>query len=199
MVPVHKKGSENEIDNYRPISLLPIISKVLETVIKNQFVDFFNINNIIDKAQHGFQKNKSTTTALADVENQVLSAMDIGDSVIGLFCDLSKAFDCVHHETLLKKLEFYGVRGMALKWCKSYLLGRKQKVMVRHESKMGECTDHSSGWETITSGVPQGSVLGPLFFLIGINDIQKFMKHIKLTLFADDITAVIIQNCISCD
>ena len=195
VTPLYKKDDPTNINNYRPISLLPIISKILETIVKNRLCKFLENNKILSNSQHGFQKNKSTTTALAELENLTLKAIDKGNA-LGIFCDLSKAFDCVHHNTLLKKLEIYGIRDITLKWFESYLTGRKQKTKIRYEDQKGTCSEFYSDWLETEAGVPQGSVLSPTIFLLYINDIQKFVEHIKLILFADDITALIIANCL---
>lgn len=186
-VPIHKKGNIEELANYRPISVLPIMSKVLETVVKVQLTNFFEVHSLLNDAQHGFRRGRSTTTALLSLASKITDAFEDGDSLALTLCDLSKAFDCVPHNILLKKLEMYGVQGIAHKTLTSYLVNRKQVVSIAGATSKSRNVAH---------GVPQGSVLGPLLFLILVNDLSLGSRAL---LFADDTTLITrgrLQNTI---
>ena len=184
VVPIYKSKDKQMLNNYCPISLLPIFSKILEKVIHHKLFNFLDINNTLFSSQYGFRKNHSTVNAVTELVSHVIKAMDRKENTIGVFLDLSKAFDTVNHNIMLRKLEFYGIRGIALQWFKHYLSGRKQYVMFNNTQ---------SSMQYITCGVPQGSVLGPLLFLIYINDIPNCLKHSKSIVFADDTT--IFTSC----
>lgn len=189
VVPLFKKGDTNDYENYRGISLLTSISKVFEVNIKNQLLKFLNRNNLLSKSQHGFMESRSTESALCEFQMLIADAMDKNLSVLGLFIDFSRAFDMVNHEILLKKLEYYGIRGQPLDLFKSYLSKRKQYVKVN-----GVKSDSL----TINQGVPQGSVLGPLLYLVYSNDLiyylQKKSSGINVISYADDTNVVIVEN-----
>ena len=177
IIPIHKGDSQNMTGNYRPISLLPIIGKILEKVMYLRIYDFLDKHGVITKSQYGFQKNKSTEDALLELHTKVLDAFENKKVACGIFLDFAKAFDTVNHEILLHKLEYYGIRGLSLSWFRSYLSDRQQCV------KNG---DIKSDFTTVKHGVPQGSILGPLLFLLYINDIVLFLKRLQFLLFADD-------------
>ena len=162
------------LNNYRPISILPIFSKTLETVIYQRLFNFLNTNNALVSSQCGFRKNHSTINAVTELVSRVFNAMNRKENTVSVFLDLSKAFDTVNHNMLLRKLEFYEIRGIALQWFKHYLTGRKQYVMYNNTQSSMQC---------ITFGVPQGSVLRPLLCLIYINDIPNCLKHSKYIVF----------------
>ena len=167
------------IDNYRPISILSYLSKILEKLMHKRIYKFLIKNNIIYNLQFGFRQNYSTNLALVELLENIRHSLDNGEYTIGLYLDLSKAFDTVNHNILLNKLDHYGIRGHTLAWFESYLTNRKQYVLVdNNKSELGK----------ITTGVPQGSVLGPLLFIIYMNDICNVIKNntAKLMLFADD-------------
>ena len=176
--PIHKKSDKQLINNYRPISLLPICSKLLEKIIFNQLYSFFNDNNLITKNQSGFRAGDSTTNQLIELVNDIHKSFDNRCSfeVRSIFLDISKAFDKVWHEGLIFKLKQNGVCGPLIKLLVNYLKNRKQKVVINGSS---------SNYFQIKSGVPQGSVLGPLLFLIYINDLEKQIIS-KIKFFADD-------------
>ena len=175
--PIFKKGDSHEISNYRPISLLPSISKVLEKIVYNRLFDFLNTHNILNSNQYGFRKNHSTDQALIQIYDKITNAMANKQHVIGIFLDLSKAFDTLDHNILLYKLEFYGIRGQALSWFKDYLIKRKQYVTFN---------GLNSDLLPVECGVPQGSILGPLLFLLYVNDLSNTSSLLSFVLFADD-------------
>ena len=177
MVPLFKADDQSLFTNYRPISVLPSFSKFLERIIYNRLYDYLTNLHILCDNQFGFRKNHSTTLALIDLHEKISSAIDRGELAVGVFLDLSKAFDTVNHSILFDKLEHYGIRGLALKWIKSYFSNRLQFV---------EYNGYVSSRANIMCGVPQGSILGPLFFLLYINDIINTSTILQLILFADD-------------
>ena len=177
--PLHKAKSLLDINNYRPISLLPVISKILEKIIHVRLTQFFHKHKVIFEGQYGFRKQRSTTDAILDLAGNVIDGFNKGMFTIGLFLDMSKAFDSIKHETLLKKLELYGIRGIALNWLKSYLTSRNIKVMFKEAL--------SDKFE-VNFGAPQGSVLGPLLYIILSNDLPKCLKFSRAVMFADDTT-----------
>ena len=179
VIPLHKGDSVLSVSNYRPISLLPIFSKIFERLVYNQFIVYIENNKILDELQFGFQKNKSTEHAISAIINKITKASSKNFSSYCIFLDFAKAFDTVNHDILLNKLEYYGVTNTTLNLFRSYLSDREQVVEVN-----GVLSD----WGKIKHGVPQGSILGPLLFLLYINDISKSSNILQFFLFADDTT-----------
>ena len=193
VVPIFKNGDLTEVNNYRPISILPFFSKILEKLMYNRLIDFFDKYDILHQNQFGFRTKHSTNIALAYLINKIVTAHDKKDIVLGVFIDLKKAFDTVNHDILIKKLEFYGVRGITLKWIVSYLSERSQYV------SFDGCNSAIGG---ISCGVPQGSILGPLLFLVYVNDLCNVSSIVECLLYADDtslyVTGSNINEMIQC-
>ena len=177
VIALFKSGSSEEVNNYRPISLLPVFDKIIEKLMHKQLYAFLELHNILFKNQFGFRKKCSTAHSLIEITEKIKESIDSGKFGCGIFIDLKKAFDTVNHKILLQKLEHYGIRGMPLKWFESYLTDRKQYVFYNGVS---------SDSKTLSCGVPQGSVLGPLLFLIYINDLPNISDKLQFFLFADD-------------
>ena len=184
VVPIHKAKSKQEVTNYRPISLLPLFNKIFEKLMHIRLIKFLELHKIIFKHQFGFQKEKSTSLAILDLCTQLVEAIENKKFSCCIFLDLAKAFD-TDHAILISKLEYYGIRGIALEWFKSYLTNRTQKVSIN-----GTLSDSGH----IKFGVPQGSVLGPLLFLLYINDMPLTSSTLKFHLFADDTSIFFSHN-----
>ncbi len=178
VTPIYKDGDKCDVSNYRPISVLPIISKIIERAVHNQLYRFLTENNILNACQSGFRSNHSTTTTLLDVSDFILSNMNQGNVTGALFLDLKKAFDTVNHSLLIEKLKSYGVTGNTLKWFISYLSGRTQAVNVNSTI---------SDSKLIDIGIPQGSIIGPLLFIIYVNSLPDCI-NCKCVMYADDTT-----------
>jgi hypothetical protein len=178
------------MSNYRPISLLTT-SKVLEKVMYNRLSHYLKTNNILVPEQFGFRKGISTENAAFKLIDSVLKSLNQKLHVGEIFCDLAKAFDCVNYEILLTKLHYFGIQGATASWFRSYLTDKKQKI----EMKSAYATQSAcSNWGTIEHGVPQGSILGPLIFIIYINDLPQTVNTLAIPIiFADD-TSVIISS-----
>ena len=178
VIPIYKSGDRRSMDNYRPISLLTTFSKIIEKIVATRLTIFLNNNQIISKWQFGFRAQHSTVHPMLHYTNFLSKSFNEKKHSLSIFCDLKKAFDCCDHTILLSKLEKYGIRGTELAWFESYLFNRKQFVSINGKN---------SSLADIVIGVPQGSILGPLLFLIYINDLPLATKLFTL-LFADDTT-----------
>ena len=176
VTPIHKKGDRTDPSNYRPVSLTSQVCKVLESIIRDKIVEHLDKYNLLNNSQHGFREGRSCLTNLLETLEQWTEIIDDGDCVDVAYLDFRKAFDLVSHEHLIYKLSKYGISGQILSWIKDFLKNRTQKVVIRGTE---------STTRNVTSGVPQGSVLGPILFLIYINDLPLNVIS-PLSLFADD-------------
>ena len=176
IVPVHKKNDKQCLNNYRPISLLPICSKIFERLIFNEMFEFFIENDLISQHQSGFKPGDSCINQLLSITHEIDQSFDGGFDVRSVFLDLSKAFDKVWHDGLIFKLKQNGISNNLFNLLSNFLINRKQRVVLNGQT---------FSWAVVNAGVPQGSILGPLLFLIYINDIgDGFSSNAKL--FADD-------------
>ena len=184
-VPLYKSKAKDDKNNYRPISLLLTISKLLEKIMYSRTYNFLAQNNQIYTSQYGFRTGHSCQDAIAELIGEITRNMDEGLYTIGVFLDLSKAFDTLEHGVLLEKLSIYGIRGVALKWFQSYLEKRQLRVkcMTAASSK-----EEYSNYEQVTYGTSQGSCLEPLLFLIFSNDLFRKLDYCSNLQFADDTT-----------
>ena len=179
VIPIFKKGEKTEFNNYRPISLLPSISKIYERIIHEQLMNYFVQSNLLFPSQYGFRPKHSTDLAAAEIIDRLTKTLDEGGKSLAIFIDMSKAFDTLDHNILISKLKYYGLSEMSLKLMQDYISGREQ--FVDFNGTLSDC-------DKIMTGVPQGSILGPLLFILYINDFALSSDIFNFILFADDAT-----------
>lgn len=184
VIPVYKSGSKTEINNYRPIALTSTISKIIEKCIKLRLCNFLETENLLSNAQFGFRRGRNTEDAIAEVTDFIVSGFNEGLKTLAVFLDLSKAFDTVKHHILLEKLKNYGIRGSAQNLFRTYLENRTQVVKIGNSA---------SSARRVECGVPQGTVLGPILFLIYVNSLTSVDIVSKILCFADD-TVLLIRD-----
>ena len=182
VIPIYKKGAKDNIGNYRPISLLSVFSKIFEKLMKKYLNNYLETKNILNSKQFGFRQGLNTFDALNTFNEEIYSSLDSQSSLLSIYVDFTKAFDTVRHDILLKKLNHYGIRGTIHDWFRDYLSHRTQSTKFLNSL---------STPRPIHYGVPQGSVLGPILFLLYINDITHIFTNLKTILFADDSTLYI--------
>lgn len=186
--PIYKKGKYDCCSNYRPITILPILDKIFEKYIAGIIHQFFENNNVLTNRQFGFRRNKSTTLLLSEFTDEVNRYLDQKKHVVLVLIDYSKAFDTLRHDDLIVKLNDSGIRGPMLKWCKDYLHKRNYKVKIGNSY---------SDNVNVTIGTAQGSVLGPLHYLVYVNDVTNVVQHSSLYQYADDTCLIVADNNLS--
>ena len=189
VVPLHKSKSKELVTNYRLISLLLTLSKILEKIIYKRTYGFLENSNQIYKSQYGFRSKHSCKQAVSELLGEIIKNDEKKNDTVAVFLDLSKAFDTLDHKLLLSKLQRYGIRGTALLWFKSYLRNRtlRAKCSTNDGLTYSDCYPNDCG-------TPQGSCLGPLLFLLFTNDLHLHLEHCKCSLFADDTTLYILHR-----
>ena len=185
VIPLFKQGERSDLNNYRPISIIPVVAKVFERIVYNQFYEYLTVNNLISCNQSGFRSLHSTATALLEATDNWAFNIDKGNVNAVIFLDLKKAFDTVDHSILLSKLKAYGVGSNSFNWFKSYLDNRMQKCFVN-----GSLSDS----QPLICGIPQGTILGPLLFLLYINDLPNCLANAHPRMYADDTHLTFASN-----
>ena len=182
IIAIHKKNDKQLFVNYRPISILPAFSKILEKLAYKRIMDFLDKNDILYKFQFGFRKGLSTDLSIQTLVEKYYDTIERNEYMVGIFLDLSRAFDTISHDILLRKLYNYGIRGIALDWIADYLTGRSQYVSYNN------C---NSATLNTSIGIPQGSILGPLLFILYMNDLNYVSPNLSCIQFADDTNILI--------
>ena len=185
VVPVFKQGDRTDLDNYRPISIIPVVAKVFERIIYDQLYAFLMDNNILSSYQSSFRSLHSTVTSLLEATDDWVYNIDQGNVIAVVFLDLKKAFDTVDHTILISKLAVHGIGGASIEWLKSYLSERNQKCFL-NGSLSNSCV--------LSCGIPQGTILGPLLFLLYINDLPNCLSHSQPRMYADDTHLALAGN-----
>ena len=188
VIPLFKNGSHSELNNYRSITIIPVVAKVFDRIVYDQVLAYINKHNLISNYQFGFRGLHSTATAILEATGNWAYNIDSGCVNAVIFLDLKEAFDTVDHDILLSRLNAYGIRGVVHKWFESYLNGRHQKCFVNG------CLSEN---RALICGVPQGTILGPLLFLLYINDLPNCLSHSQPRMFADDTQLTYADNDIA--
>lgn len=191
--PKYKQGPTTQAANYRPISLIPTFSKLIEKLVLTRLIQHLSTNQLLTPHQHGFLPGKSTITALIGLVEFLADQLEDGNTSTAILLDYSKAFDCLSHDHLLSKLTTLGIQGLALNWFRSYLTRRKQMTEVKYTTKGLTCQT-TSGLQTVTRGVPQGSVLGPVLFILYTNDFPRYMENYSSTVMYADDTVLLLSK-----
>ena len=181
VIPIHNTGEKTLMKNYGPISILPVVSKIIENVMHTQLMEYFTLNKLFTSQQYGYRANRSTELAALELIDRNIDNMNRNLTPVNVYIDLSKAFDCLDHNILLSKLKFYGLSDDAIRLLQNYLSDREQYV------QLGNIKSQLHG---ISRGIPQGSVMGPLMFNILVNDLNAATKKFDLIMYADDTTLV---------
>ena len=182
VIPIHKTGDKSLMKNYRPISILPVVSKIIENVMHTQLTDYFTLDKLFTSQQYSYRANRSTELAALELMDRNLDNMNRNLTPVNVYIDLSKAFDCLDHNILLSKLTFYELNDNAIRLLKNFLSDRDQLYVQFGNTK--------SQLHGISPGIPQGSVMGPLLFNIVINDLNVATKKFDLIMYADDTTLI---------
>lgn len=193
VIPCFKKNNPTSLENYRPVTIPLGFSKIFEYAYLNRLTSYLNKFKILSDNQHGFRMGRSTTTAIHSFYDEIIKCIDAGECPVGVFCDLSRAFDCVDHDMLLDKLYDYGIRGPPLNWLTCFLKFREQYVSIQHTSNHSISNINSNSC-LVEMGVPQGSVLGPVLFILYVNSLESMLGDTFYTMYADDLSLIISNN-----
>lgn len=190
IIPIYKKNDKQNVENYRPVTIPSTFSKIFEYCFLERLLDFLGTNKKISETQHGFCSQRSTITAVHAIHDKIVTSLEAGECPVGIFCDLSRAFDCVNHDILIARLEEMGISGTPLNWVKTFLTGRTQYVEVS-SLRNGKLRKICSNTTEVTIGVPQGSVVAPILFVIYVNSVDSAVPREFIIKYADDKSVVI--------